>query len=223
MMSTGEGPPTWLVNRSAYRKLEELAGRHSAPRGINFSVQARRKQKAGRACTGLVRPLRESKRHKASYTHGIIDELLVSTRFELAGEYEAFNFVVGVSSNRVHQGRRAAMYFLAKAGGLSRTDPNERVLLFVLMDANGRTGHILVGCSDDKNKVLGAYGRDVINDNDTRFLLLATNCKLDLTDTFFSTRMGGTSRTHNDTDPTDRERIDYRLTRQVRRSTSTCR
>ena len=42
-----------------------------------------------------------------------------------------------------------------------------------------------------------------------------TNCKLPLTNTFFSTRKGGTLYAHNGTSPNDRKRIDYTLSRQA--------
>ena len=71
------------------------------------------------------------------------------------------------------------------------------------------------GCGDDESRALGAYGRDVRNDNGRRFLSFLTNCKFELTNTFFSTRKGGISFTHNGTNPIDRKRIDYILTRQA--------
>ena len=89
--------------------------------------------------------------------------------------------------------------------------------VFVLMDANAQAGQRKKGCGDDESRVLGAYGRDVRNDNGRRLLSFATNCKLALTNTFFSTRKGGISHTHNGTSPNDRMRIDYILTRQVHR------
>lgn len=86
--------------------------------------------------------------------------------------------------------------------------------LFFLMGASARTGQRL-GCGDDENRVLGAYGRDFINDNSTRLLSFATNWKLALTDTCFSTREDGVSHAHNGTGPNDHKRIDYILTRQA--------
>ena len=64
-------------------------------------------------------------------------------------------------------------------------------LLFVLTDANARTGKRMEGCDD--GRVLGAYGRDDLNNNGKRLLSLASDNKLTLTNTFFSERKGGIS------------------------------
>ena len=72
--------------------------------------------------------------------------------------------------------------------------PHEQ--LFVLMDANARTGKRGeggVGCKD--NEVLGTYGRNTLNDNGERLLTFADNHGLALINTFFSTRKSSTSRT----------------------------
>ena len=89
--------------------------------------------------------------------------------------------------------------------------------LFVLVDANARTGQGMGGCGGDESRVLGEYGRDVHNDNGKRLLSFATNCKLALTNMFVSTRKGGISHTHNGTSPNDRAPIDYILIRQAHR------
>ena len=61
--------------------------------------------------------------------------------------------------------------------------------MFVLVDANARTGKRMDGCGD--GRVLGAYGRDELNNNGKRLLTFAEDNKLALTNTFFSTRKGG--------------------------------
>ena len=60
--------------------------------------------------------------------------------------------------------------------------------LFVLMDANSRTGRREKGQvgSNDSN-ILGAYGRDILNDNGELLLSFANNHNLALVNTFFST------------------------------------
>ena len=66
--------------------------------------------------------------------------------------------------------------------------------------------------------MLGAYGRDELNDNGKRLLTFATDHKLTLTNTFFSTRKGGISHTSKGINSRDdHERIDYILTRQAHR------
>ena len=69
--------------------------------------------------------------------------------------------------------------------------PRER--LFVLTAAKAPTGWRVGGCGSDDGRALAAYGRDVKNDHGERLLSFATNCKLALTNTFFSPRKGGIS------------------------------
>ena len=60
--------------------------------------------------------------------------------------------------------------------------------LFVLMDANARTGRREKGGVGSKdNKILGAYGRDILNDNGELLLSFANNHDLAILNTFFST------------------------------------
>ena len=80
------------------------------------------------------------------------------------------------------------------------------------MDANACTGRRekrQVGSKD--SKILGAYGRDTLNDNGELLLSFANNHDLALVDTFSSTPKGGVSHTF---DERGKKRIDYILTRQ---------
>ena len=87
--------------------------------------------------------------------------------------------------------------------------------LFVLMDANARTGRREKGGVGSKdNKILGAYGRDILNDNGELLLSFANNHDLAILNTFFSTSKGGVSHTFNGR---GKKRIDYILTRQCDR------
>ena len=71
--------------------------------------------------------------------------------------------------------------------------------LFVLMDANARKGRRGRGESEsESNKILGAYGRDEINDNGERLLSVAADKDLSLVNTFFRTPKGGISHTFNE-------------------------
>ena len=84
--------------------------------------------------------------------------------------------------------------------------------LFVLMDANARTERREKGQVGSKdNKILGAYGRDTVNENGELLLSFANNHDLALVNTFFSTPKGGVSHTFN---RRGKKRIDYILTRQ---------
>ena len=86
--------------------------------------------------------------------------------------------------------------------------------LFVLMDVNVRTGKREKGGVGSKdNKILGAYGRDILN-NKGELLLLSFVNNHDLAiivNTFFSTPKGGVSHTFYGR---GKKRIDYILTRQ---------
>ena len=58
----------------------------------------------------------------------------------------------------------------------------------MLMDANARTGEKIGGERTEDDGVLGAYGRDELNDNGKRLLKFATDNKLTVTNTLFNTR-----------------------------------
>ena len=88
----------------------------------------------------------------------------------------------------------------------------EHEQLFVLMDANARTGRRGGGkLESEECKVLGAYGRDNLNDNGERLLSFSANHELALLNTFFCTAKNAISRTFNGQ---GKKRIDYILTRQ---------
>ena len=83
---------------------------------------------------------------------------------------------------------------------------------FVLMDVNARTGRREKEQAGSKDsKMIGAYGRDTLNDNGELLLSIANNYDLALVNTFFGTPKGGVSHTSNER---DKKRIDYILTRQ---------
>ena len=73
------------------------------------------------------------------------------------------------------------------------------------------------GCDD--GRVLGAYGRDELNNNGKRLPSLASDKTLALTNTFFSARKGGLSHTFNGISRrNDRKRIAYILTHNAHRT-----
>ena len=68
----------------------------------------------------------------------------------------------------------------------------------MLMDANARTGRGEKGQVRSKDsKILGAYGRDTLNDNGELLLSFANSHDLAVANTFFSTFKGGVSYTFN--------------------------
>ena len=92
--------------------------------------------------------------------------------------------------------------------------------IFVLIDANARTDGKIEGERTEDDGVLGAYGRDELNDNGKNLLNFAADNKLAVTNTLFSMRKGGIWYTYNGVigdRAGDFKRIDYILTRQAHR------
>ena len=90
----------------------------------------------------------------------------------------------------------------------------------MLMDANARTDEKIEGERTEDDGVLGAYGRDELNNNGKRLLNFATDNKPAVMNTLFSTSKGGISHTYNGVigdRAGDFKRIDYVLTRQAHR------
>ena len=75
--------------------------------------------------------------------------------------------------------------------------------------SGGRRGGGKLG--SEECKVLGAYGRDNLNDKGERLLSFSANHELALLNTFFSTAKNAISHTFNGR---GKKRIDYILTRQ---------
>ena len=134
-------------------------------------------------------------------TYHFVDERLMSLRFELAKQCEVVHVIVAYAPIGCPKDAdlKDTRYFLAEAGGLGGKDRDERASVCTdrWQRANwtdgGRVG-------DDESRVLGAYGRDVRNDNNGKQLLsFATNCKVTLTNTFFSTHKDWISHTPNGT------------------------
>ena len=85
----------------------------------------------------------------------------------------------------------------------------------MLIDANARTGRREKrGVGSKDNKILGAYGRDTLDNNGELLLPFANNHDLAIVNTFFSTPKGGVSHIFN---KRGKKRTDYVLTRQYDR------
>ena len=89
-------------------------------------------------------------------------------------------FCCGICSNRSQQAVEPKRVFWEKLDDLVDRIPRKEYL-FVLMDANARTGMREGGGGDSGNNILGAYGRDELNENGKRLLTFAANNKLALT------------------------------------------
>ena len=99
----------------------------------------------------------------------------MSMRFELANKCEGVNFVVAYALTDCTKDDGLKRIFRPKLEDFVEQIPTKEIL-FVLMDANARTGqseiirHVSRLClcgrvrGDYESRVLGAYGREVRND-----------------------------------------------------------
>ena len=136
----------------------------------------------------------------------------------MSGQHQAVNFVVGYAPMEPSDSEKKRALWHRLDSLVRRIQKKEA--LFVLMDANARTGLKIEGERTEDDGVLGAYGRDELNNNGKCLLNFATDNKLAVTNTFFSTRKGGISHTYNGVigdRAGDFKRIDYILTRQAHR------
>ena len=91
-----------------------------------------------------------------------------------------------------------------------------REYFFVLTDANARTGASGEGGREADSKVLGAYGRVMLNKNGKLLLGFAEDNKLVLLSTLFCTPEFGVSYTIQSANRSEeRARLDYILTKQA--------
>ena len=166
--------------------------------------------KKGQGGVGLA--VRNSITRAARPPEFISDRLLKDT-LELRGRANAVTFVVAYAPTEPQNVNNKHAFWTSLDRVVEEVPKHEQ--LFVLMDANARTGRKekeQVGSKD--SKILGAYGRDTLNDNGELLLSFANNHDLALVNTFFSTPKGGISHTFNGR---GKKRIDYILTRQCDR------
>ena len=124
---------------------------------------------------------------------------------------------------RTHQPKSARTKTSKRSGidlTVSYSGSRQKKCLYVLMNANARTGRRIEGESLQGEGVLGTYERDELNDNGKLQLSFATDNKLAINNTFFSARKGGVSHTYTGVTgsrTSDFKRIDYVLTRRAHR------
>ena len=139
-----------------------------------------------------------------------ISDRLLKVTLELCGRPRAVTFVVGYAPTDTQSVGKKNAFWTALESVLKEVPEHEQ--LFVLMDANARTGRRGgKKLASEECKVLGAYGRDTLNDYGKRLLSFPANHKLALLNTFFSTAKNAISHTFKGR---GRKRIDYILTRQ---------
>ena len=117
--------------------------------------------KKGQGGVGLA--LRTSITRAGRLPEFISDRLLKVT-LELRGRTKAVTFVVAYASTETQNPSNKYAFWTSLDRAVEEVPKHEQ--LFVLMDANARTGRrekIQVGSKDSKS--LGAYGRDTLNDN----------------------------------------------------------
>ena len=98
-----------------------------------------------------------------------------------------------------------------------------REYVFVFTDANARTGKRSEGGGETDSKVLGAYGRDKLNENGKLLRDFAEDNKLAPLNTFFCTPKSGVSYTLQSHDRSKGQaHLDYILTKQADRRLIRC-
>ena len=170
--------------------------------------------RAGQHGMGLA--VKESISREATWTQELTNERLMSMTFNLTGKSNAVAFVVAYGpKDTVSNTREQKDVFWADLESAVSRVPSS-YYLFVLIDANARTG---VRMREEDCKVIGAYGRDtrVSDTSGTSLVRFTGDDKLALVNTFFSVPKGCTSRTFNGTRSADRKHIDYIITRQSHR------
>ena len=167
---------------------------------------------------GVELAVKESIHSNSTYTTEYVDERLMTMQFEITGQSGAVNFVSASAPTEVSKDETKQAFWDRHDSLVQRISAKES--LYVLMDANARTGRRKEGENLQDKGILGTYGRDELNDNGKLLLSFATDNKLAIMNTFFSTRKGGVSHTYNGVTgsrTSDFKRIDGVLTRQAHR------
>ena len=181
-----------------------------------FRVSCCGSEAGGHHGVGLA--VKESICSNSTYTTEYVDERLMAMRFEISGQSGAVNFVSAYAPTEVSKDE-TKQTFWDRLDSLVQWIPAKECV-YVLMDANARTGRRNEGESLQDEGILGTYGRDELNDNGKLLLSFATDNKLAIMNTFFSTRKGGVSHTYNGVTgsrTSNFKRIDYVLTCQAHR------
>ena len=125
-----------------------------------------------------------------------ISDRLLKVILELRGRAKAVTFFVAYAPTETNNASNRHLFWTTLDRAVKNVPRHEQ--LFVLMDANARTGRREKGGVGSKdNKSLGAYDRDTLNDNGELLLSFANNHDLAIVNTFFSTPKGGVSHTFN--------------------------
>ena len=125
-----------------------------------------------------------------------ISDRLRKVSLELRGRAKAATFFVACAPAETQNASNKHTFWTTLDRLVEEVPRHDQ--LFVLMNANARTDRREKGGEGSKdNKVLGAYGRDTLNDNGELLLSFANNHDLAIVNAFFSTPKGGVSHTLN--------------------------
>ena len=103
-----------------------------------------------------------------------ISDRLLKVTLELRGRAKAVTFFVAYAPTKIHDASKKHAFWTTLDRAVKDVPRHEQ--LFVLMGANARTGRREKGGVGSKdNKILGAYGRDILNDNGELLLSFANN------------------------------------------------
>ena len=139
-----------------------------------------------------------------------ISARLLKARISIKSNF--VTFVVACAPTKKTPEGQKANYMAARNCTVASVPAREYV--FVFTDANARTGKRGVGGGEADSKVLGAYGRDKLNENGKLLLSFAEDNKLALLNTFFCTPKSGVSYTFQSANRSKGQaRLDYILTK----------
>ena len=141
-----------------------------------------------------------------------ISARLLKARIPIKSNFVTF-VVAYAPTEEAPEGQKAKTW---QPSGLHVASVPAREYVFVLTDANARTGKRGEGGGETDSKVLGAYGRDKLNENGKLLLGFAEDSKLALLNTFFCTPKSGVSYTFQSANRSKRQaRLDCILTKQA--------
>ena len=156
---------------------------------------------------------------KDGITLGCISVRLLKAQISIKSNFVTF-VVAYAPTEEAPEGQKAK--YMAALNCTVATVP-AREYVFVLTDANARTGKRGEGGGEADNKVLGAYGRDKLNENGKPLLGFAEDNKLALLNTFFCTPKSGVSYMFQSASRSKGQaRLDYIPTKQADRRLIRC-
>ena len=114
-----------------------------------------------------------------------ISDRLLKVTLELRGRAKAVTFFVACAPTEIHDAINSKKHAFWTTLDRAVKDVPRHEQLFVLMDANARTGRREKGGVGSKdNKILGAYGRDILDDNGELLLSFPNNHDLAINNIF---------------------------------------